>query len=381
MSTEQAETEQAVFPTAAREDEFLVFDIDGSYATNTSEMIFESRDTIYYMLGGDGRTEYRMFFSDKEYKDWLPLCGRPDCLHKNYECNAYLGDDLGGSIVWPYGDHFYFFIPNEDGVPELWRMKLDGTAHEKLYTCSSKSLGKSFALKGWSWYFHNKYAIVYFVGSGSWEVDDPTRRMVDYVIDLSAEEYEQKPFDFGPKSSIGAPVAGDGDILYCSQSFNNNMLVKANLADMTVEEITELPFPLYGGGTLCGDTLYFLDSYYMHKLGAVNVKTGELLFCRDLPTMQSGRLAGNTFILSGDTEDGEHLGTTIYDFDFNVIQHIPYEEIGKNIHVTAVTGSYAFGFDEDVRSEFPQAHTPIWYLDLSDIGTDRLAWRTWEEGD
>ena len=97
-------------PTAAREDEFLVFDIDGSYATNTSEMIFESRDTVYYMLGGDGRTEYRMYFTDKEYRDWMPLCGRPDCLHKNYECNAYLGDDLGGSIIWPYGDHFYFFI-------------------------------------------------------------------------------------------------------------------------------------------------------------------------------------------------------------------------------------------------------------------------------
>ena len=379
-SSTPAPTEAEVTSGAEAEQEapFLVFDLDGSFASNTSEKLFETHDTVYYLTGGDGSAEYRVYFTDKDYRDWMLLCGRPDCTHRNYDCGAYLGGDAGSPVIWPYGNSLYYFIYNEDDTPELWRMKLDGTAHEKLFTCGYSDLGDHFPITGWSWYFHNKYAIVYFCGSSSFDIDDPARVMVDLVIDLSSDKLEQRPFDLGQISTIGAPLAGEGDILYCSQSFNNNMLVKANLADMTVEEITELPFPLYGGGSLRGDILYFLDTYYMHKLGAVDLKTGELLFCRDLPTAQYGRIFGDRFILSGNTDEGEHLGTTIYDFDLNIIQHIPYEDIGKNISVTAVTDSYVFGFDRDVRSESSQAHPPMWYLDLSETGTPALAWRRWE---
>ena len=138
------------------------------------------------MVGGDGRTEHRMYFTDKKYSDWMQLCGRPECSHRTYDCNAYIGEDPGGSEIWLYGDHFYFFLSNEDEEPELWRMKLDGTEHEKLMACSTEELNT------FNWFFHNKYVFLTFVSNVP-ETAEIKREL--FCIDLSSSELKPIKYD------------------------------------------------------------------------------------------------------------------------------------------------------------------------------------------
>ncbi|MBQ7063963.1 MAG: hypothetical protein IJM90_03635 [Firmicutes bacterium] len=56
------------------------------------------------------------------------LCNKPECTHDSDQCNAYLGFCLKGIHVY---DGFIYWIKIDRG-PSLWRMKLDGSEHEKV---------------------------------------------------------------------------------------------------------------------------------------------------------------------------------------------------------------------------------------------------------
>ena len=80
---------------------------------------------LYQMAGG------KIFYSDKEEIAWVPLCGRPECSHTSGDCNAWIGNIPNGISI--YKDYIYYWKEKDNGEigTEIWRLKLDGSGHEK----------------------------------------------------------------------------------------------------------------------------------------------------------------------------------------------------------------------------------------------------------
>ena len=141
--TEAVQTACTAEPTAAEtetpnKNDISVMDFDSAYCNSGIQQIIAANNSIYFTCEKYDEklhTTYAIvYFSDKEYKEWMPLCSRPDCMHNNKDCNAVL-EDCASLKMWLYGDHIYYMLNEGESaamVPELWRMKLDGTDHERL---------------------------------------------------------------------------------------------------------------------------------------------------------------------------------------------------------------------------------------------------------
>ena len=87
------------------EDKRYVLDYHyGSLAAlGTSNSILETDNSVYYLY------ENMIYFSDKDYKDWLPLCVKPNCSHSDKDCDAYI--DGAESGIWIYDQYIYYVDP------------------------------------------------------------------------------------------------------------------------------------------------------------------------------------------------------------------------------------------------------------------------------
>ena len=70
----------------------------------------------------------KIYFSESGKHEFYLLCNKPDCSHRDENCNAY-----GGIAVGYYNDHIYNVYLNESkGIFMLSRMNMDGTGHEEI---------------------------------------------------------------------------------------------------------------------------------------------------------------------------------------------------------------------------------------------------------
>ncbi len=104
-------------------DEFLPdYDADPSYIHpfttiwDLNGRVCSTDDTVYAY---DPET-CRILYVDKATGIWGPLCGKPECLHTNSDCNAYISSAPDAMRV--YDGMLYW---------SGWRMKLDGTDRER----------------------------------------------------------------------------------------------------------------------------------------------------------------------------------------------------------------------------------------------------------
>lgn len=86
-----------------------------------------------YRLNDDGTKEWSfcnfLFFCPHDSDSMIKLCGRPDCPHDSLDCNAAFFQSDGG-ITYYNGYLYYIVCTYPDWLPQLWRMKPDGTAKE-----------------------------------------------------------------------------------------------------------------------------------------------------------------------------------------------------------------------------------------------------------
>lgn len=78
-----------------------------------------------------------VYFADRGTLAFVPLCGRPDCMHRDEHCHAYVE---GSTIDWHDGFLYYWSIAEHtvdvggqvDRIlkQRLYRMREDGTEHE-----------------------------------------------------------------------------------------------------------------------------------------------------------------------------------------------------------------------------------------------------------
>lgn len=89
-----------------------------------NELMCQSEDTWYYTQKSETGSMILMY-ADKATGIGGPLCGRPECLHNNSSCNAYLEN-----ASWPRGlcvyDGQLYWVAGA-GSSKIYRMNLDGT--------------------------------------------------------------------------------------------------------------------------------------------------------------------------------------------------------------------------------------------------------------
>lgn len=349
-------------------------------SNGTTAQIYETDNTVYYLIES-GAGEYMLCFSDKEYKDWMPLCSKPDCLHKGHDCNAVLEEGCNARILL-YGDHFYYITEeqNAGSSVSLWRMKLDGSGHELVYTLQQPNNGKVFyELKMWGWTFFNKYADVGFVGCRSFDgdVDPELMESYHYLIDLSREPVTAEPFDgyFDESGTArsGIFLAGDGNIMYSYNADDNNAIYRFDIDARSAAKLCELPFDFNGRGCwLDGQKLYFCCG---SDIACVNADNGSIEILSDsAPEAVEWLFPFNDYVF-GESAEASVSEICVCDFGGTLKARIPFPA-DADIAISYAIGDCIFGYESG--SENKLEDPPSWYLDIRDIGTDRLMWRRWE---
>ena len=368
---------------ATGNEEFIVLDRQCTFSGMAITQLIDTQDTLYYVLGSKSDT---IHFSDKKNKEWLPLCIKPDCLHKTKECNAHLEGNCGLTI-WVYGDHIYY-IPDETdehGMTALWRMRLDGSGHERILRFDDFDNSEDYTSSSWSFIFHNKYVYAWFRGSNSELIaSGEGAHTLVFLVDLSLEKPEMKLTRF--VYDTGIPVCGKGETVYCLNTTNNNSIIKADLSTETWDKLCELPLYPESGFVLIGDRLYYADGFFEKQFGYVDTNTGEIVPVLSFDETMRLRMTEEYLIGTGNiningyfSDDNPETGkdTLIYDFDGNLVQRIPYESYNKNITPVYGTGEYMFGAEANVPTKQIDLVEPEWYLDLSEIGDPDMTWRRW----
>ena len=375
---EPAGTAEAPQSTAQAEDDaFYVVDFNDAYATAGKQQIFETAASVYYLCSPSASSSM-IYFSDKEYKDWLPLCSKPECSHRTGDCNACIEGNTACKM-WLYGRHIYYCVSGIEGSDlSLWRMKLDGSDHEKLLTCSTEGCSTVY------WVFHNKYLFLTFVRDIP-ETEEINKEL--FCIDLSRPDI--KMVEYGITDENGAPadlpmvVIGQGDKLYCLSNDGENIVYCLDIPTATIKTICRLPAD---PGPLCtalyDDTLQFCLAWDLGKIINVDINTGEQTVINEAePQTEKWFHPYRRYIFGSSTSRSLNpslKGTAVYDMNGELLTDIPYDSYNTDIIISFILGDYAFGHDYYADGANSMGETPQWYLDLNDIGTDRLMWRRWE---
>lgn len=372
--------------------------------------ILETEDAVYYLF------QDHVYYSDKTYKEFLPLCGKPNCDHRNEDCDAYLCTKSG---IWIYDGYLYYVdaVPESDDhevfvtEPALWRMRLDGTRHEKLLQLPVRDFGFTPFRNSWSYLFTTKYLYVSYAAYQTEminpEASDGAGRCA-YVICLDSLRVSELPSADAPDTQgfVGLPLAGRGSTLYSVCSHKGG-------ADDGRLELSVFDFETLKGrriGTLA-ENFYYLEGGFLlldHAFeylcfDAVNMRMS--LYRMDLETGENELLReggpsevkwntmdwANRYLFAhrrSNLLDRSEWGFYVFDSDLNEVDVLSYadapEEIAK-IRVFLQTDSYIFAAPEaSMDPEHPEvvgiyaAFTiPTWYIDKAEIGTGTLAWHRW----
>ena len=414
------ETEAPAATEAGGPEENILRDYRYGCLVETNTMLFKRSDNILY-------------FTDKEYKDWMPLCPKPDCNHNNENCDAWFGGDAG---VWPYGNYLYYvqdtMCTDEGGKgyevrryteAKLCRMRFDGTAHEVVCALPIPEAQAFTAYEnGWAILWQGKYMIVGYTAykDGNHE----TKENYNYVMDLDSLKtvpITYIDFSYEPEG-VFAPLYGEGDLLYGIHAhFPGEITEETQLSDriFTYErldcatgEMAELgnmsTYINWGEGSIGfadGKLTYLVwEGGSVIELWQLDTETGEtdVVYSseRDVPLPYyydwTNGLWVQTFRIYGDeykyTEPD--WGVYVYDGGFELINKMLFTEMDEKdyddicqIMITCQSEDYIFGQGPITEiDEYGEKHTyhvlggtvPAWYLLKSELAEGRPVWRKWQ---
>lgn len=372
--------------------------------------ILETEDAVYYLF------QDHIYYSDKTYKEFLPLCGKPDCNHKNADCDALICTKSG---IWIYDGYLFYVdaVPEDDEhevyvtEPALWRMRLDGSQHEKVMQLPIQDFGFTPLRNSWSYVFTNKYLYVacsaYQTDSVGPEASNGAARC-SYVIQLDSFEVSIIPSDNAPapQSFVGLPLAGRGSLLYSVRSHEDDP--ETGLLDLAVFDLDTLEgrsigtlaknFYYLEGGFLLQDHAFeyiCFDAQNMRmSLYRMDLETGENELLSE-GGVQEARWYNmdwkNQYLFChcrSSALDRSEWGFYAFDPDLSAVDTLPYTDVPEEVTTIRVflqTDSYIFAAPEaQINPDQPEAvgiyaafTIPTWYIDKAEIGTGTLAWHRW----
>ncbi|MBQ2111173.1 MAG: hypothetical protein II191_05440 [Clostridia bacterium] len=374
--------------------------------------IVETDDSIFLICGG------YLYFSDKEYKDFMPLCSKPNCFHNDDECDARLDTKNG---IWLYGSYIWY-VSSERGIFDdanrdpLWlcRMRVDGTKHERVLKFYEEDHDFIVKMNSWTFYSSNKYLYAnHTVCDHAYVFAEDAKTETElYIIDLETLEVKNAKQH---ELNVSAIAWGDGDLVYCigvkdvgdpdydgEQTLATGSQKTLLVYDFRNDELEFIGF-LEGRGRFdpwngsCGvvgnDFLYLrwdIDAD-TNNLWAIDVGTGECRLIVSKPRTEFLALIYDwtNGIFFGSSKVSGCEGFFAYDLVGEEIAHIPYEGMPEDFldgQVNFHTDSYIFNCpkyvpsgEEGEESGFDTFYTvPTWYLDKREFGTESFGWRRWE---
>ena len=387
----------------ADEEPFYVVDLDISMGNVYDRQTFAETDDSLYCLD-DGI----VYVSDKAYKSFMPLCARPDCRHNSPDCNAYIGS---GSMLL-YGSWFYYLpveeLPAGEAVEaELWRMRLDGTEHEKVCVLPMPDVDRSvyrillYAAISGKHIVYRTHCVKIELETG----DATTYESHMYSLDLESMEVTELIKGLTAEESFLSAnlLAGRGDKLYAQikplESDPPYRIAEIDLTDGSYRILWNgsHELRLYNRGVcLSGDTLQIIDVDYetnTKTLYKIDINTCEIAVCGTGIAGQSvwdtiDGASGYFYAALGPTlDDPGQRGVYICDMDMNVIDFVPASDKPKGakgqLIIGYITEDYIFGLEPvgNYGGIYSYAYfngVPRWYLEKADIGTGNLMWRRWE---
>lgn len=385
-------------------------------------------DFVYSTFGSLGRTEIIetstavyylddtiLRFSDKDGMDLLPLCSRPNCMHNNEDCDAWVDT---GSGIWSFNGHVYWVesIDNIDVLkegPRLFRMKLDGTAHEQLLRLPIHEFDFKPTSATWSIFYTNKYLDCTYTafneeddsfGTESWcyRVRLDTLEITDLSASRKASGNENE-------GRGGLPLAGKGDLVYYIDLNQDPPVI--NVTDLASDEALtlgaaceagkgyRLPY-IEGCFGLVGNALMYVmfdDSTAFGCLYRFDLGTNEFTLTAEGNMRKEkwfniscdrGYIYRHYYIANGG--DSSEFGFYVFNSELELVDKCMYSDERMadlpRIIVGWQTQRYVFAYeyaDPEKMSGSEQMEwrpTPQWYIDLEDVGTGNLMWRRWAPG-
>lgn len=370
-------------------------------ALGTATYIMETDDAVFYLYNNT------LYFSDKEYKDFMPLCAKPNCDHCGADCDALI-EPIGG--FWIYDKYIYYASYGHDAgdtdeagikTASLCRMRLDGSQHEEVMrfepvdfgftprstTCGFSYYGKYVTVTRTS--YRNEMHTEYSMASGLVDLDGP-----------SYTEYKRKEHREGdeePESLAGIILAQDKELLYELNFINvsyEDPKGEPRLTSYNIEtgeytllaELSKQPDYIDGAFMVNGGKFVYLSwDGTTKELHSVDLETGvDTLTAsgsRDELKIsyfdwKNGLLCGKYVDPDRDPAKSEFC---VYDTDLGLIDSFTYEGLPEEVMGLSVflqTESYLFAADgrNGISCCFAM---PTWYIDKNDIGTGELTWRRW----
>lgn len=407
--------------TARAEREYCI-DMRYGKMLETDSMLFCSYGNVLY-------------FTDKEYKDWMPLCPRPDCKHDTEDCSACMKGCAG---PWVYGHWLYFvkdafYVEDEAGEgaerryteAELWRMRFDGTAHEKvcgLPIPEPQTFEKAFE-NSWLAAWQGRYLIIKYTAYK--DTRHNVKESFAYVMALDTlETVEVEYFDFPTDDPTGVLLYGEGDNVYvfhsyypCEVTENTTLADRRYFLSLLNCAAGEQRFvgPLEQNAFITEGGLAFADGKFTYCVwpGAdivsyysLDLATGEGEFLHEYRT--NAPYPHNYDYKSGlwycwyVQHRQEYLeetmpiwGLYLYDRDLEPVESRLLSDMNADdfddvqwIMCWSQSDDYIFGcgpvieVDKQTGEEYKTwpmgGSVPDRYISKADIGTDGLMWRKWE---
>lgn len=130
-------------------------DSSGDYDFNRSfshinSNVYDTEDTVYFLYGR--YSELQLRYGDKSTGISGPLCGKPECMHNNANCNAYVPSFQLG--MFGYNGKLYF-VGREQSKINLYSIAYDGN-DRRIVRDLSHSLFPS-SLSNWRLLAHRGY--------------------------------------------------------------------------------------------------------------------------------------------------------------------------------------------------------------------------------
>ena len=335
-------------------------DMQYMFATYQQHSPLAKSDTGYYVHDGNF-----LYFSGKDNINFIPLCAKPECPHRDSNCNGFIGETTLGSGNIIYNDGYIYALASTDIESDiyeyLWKISKDGTSKEKIDLGNCNTMPE----------IHRGY-IYYSVETTDLETDEsltvknllykksldgkdseliyqsssPIVNILlfdDYLYFESSGDYFYKNINNDDECQLMTPpdnckyLVGlffyNNKLLFSSYDVDNNWMVySANLDYSNVKKEIDMT----GKSNLIGSDGYFIyeDNYMNKETRGENPKDRKLV---------------------------------IYDGDFNKI-----DEVGLG-----QSGTFLNGYGDD-KYFFVTMGNEMYYFEKSQIGTGKIETKTFQ---
>lgn len=327
--------EHAYFPEMLSQTNVL----HNSFVELESGCYYQSSERIYFIPRG----------SDSAY----PLCGKPNCAHRDKNCNAYCGYAFGY-----YNGALYSVMLNENVEFSLVKMNLDGSNHAEVY---QPKIGLSGT---YNFIFHDGLVLMEVSGNSA-ILEEALDHLV--VIDLS---------DFS-QTELFTDYFADGSRMSVYEIFNNKLYGFSNHYrhsgedchfmewDMTTGQARKLSDLMLGIGLATETTFYYMESGAGFR--ELDLTTGEVVD-RGLPVEDAfwATYDEELIYLMGNARNNgaEH---TLY-FLTREYELLGQVELTDNLFYGYVSTDRVYFIDQSN----PQTCPITYYIDKADIGSENL---------